>query len=240
MFQAQHPELFKRDGTLKSEYIKAQNIIGRMEMDDLYGLLMSGQKQVIRTGEIAGVPFKVKIDSLLDGDTCAEIVRRFPETASVMGLVHIAAHQHGRSCGGPVFPLQPGQLRRLAAHEILNLGGTHIGHLDIRIKVILRRHRRNVLHLRHVRLPRFLQLCGSIPARSKNIEKVAGSGYFEDWPGVAVQLYIEHGIKAFGEVVSVLFVYKRTTIFILFGHGCPSAVRWLIVSIHINSARRRY
>lgn len=86
VFQAQHPELFKRDGTLKSEYIKAQNIIGRMEMDELYSLLMSGQKQVIRTGEIAGVPFKIKIDSLLDGDTCAEIVRRFPETASVMGL----------------------------------------------------------------------------------------------------------------------------------------------------------
>lgn len=86
VFQAQHPELFKRDGTLKSEYIKAQNIIGRMEMDDLYSLLMSGQKQVIRTGEIAGVPFKVKIDSLLDGDTCAEIARRFPDTATVMGL----------------------------------------------------------------------------------------------------------------------------------------------------------
>ena len=43
-------------------------------------------------------------------------------------------------------------------------------------------------------------------ARSKNIEKVAGSGYFEDWPGVAVQLYIEHGIKAFGEVVSAVRV----------------------------------
>ena len=41
-------------------------------------------------------------------------------------------------------------------------------------------------------------------ARSKNIEKVAGSGYFEDWPGVSVQLYIEHGIKAFGEVVSAV------------------------------------
>lgn len=86
VFQAQHPELFKRDGTLKAEYIKAQNIIGRMEMDELYNLLMSGRKQVIRTGEIAGVPFKIKIDSLLDGDTCAEIVRRFPETAPVMGL----------------------------------------------------------------------------------------------------------------------------------------------------------
>lgn len=43
-------------------------------------------------------------------------------------------------------------------------------------------------------------------ARSKNIEKVAGSGYFEDWPGVAVQLYIEHGIKAFGELVSAVRV----------------------------------
>ena len=43
-------------------------------------------------------------------------------------------------------------------------------------------------------------------ARSKNIEKVAGSGYFEDWPGVRVQLYIEHGIKAFGEVVSAVRV----------------------------------
>lgn len=43
-------------------------------------------------------------------------------------------------------------------------------------------------------------------ARSKTIEKVAGSGYMEDWPGVAVQLYIEHGIKAFGEVVSAVRV----------------------------------
>ncbi len=43
-------------------------------------------------------------------------------------------------------------------------------------------------------------------ARSKSIEKVAGSGYFEDWPGTAVQLYIEHGIKAFGEVVSAVRV----------------------------------
>ncbi len=43
-------------------------------------------------------------------------------------------------------------------------------------------------------------------ARSKSIEKVAGSGYFEDWPGIQVQLYIEHGIKAFGEVVSAVRV----------------------------------
>ena len=86
VFQAQHQELFKQDGTLKAEFSHANDIISRMEADELYSLLMSGQKQVIRTGEIAGVPFKVKIDSLLDGDTCAEIVRRFPDTATVMGL----------------------------------------------------------------------------------------------------------------------------------------------------------
>ena len=46
-------------------------------------------------------------------------------------------------------------------------------------------------------------------SRSKAIEKVAGSPYFEDWIGVSVQLYIEHGIKAFGDVVSAVRVRGR-------------------------------
>ena len=86
VFQAQHPEIFKRDGSLRAEYVHAQDMIARMEADELYMLLMSGKKQVILTGEIAGVPFKVKIDSLLDADTCRRIVERFPEMAEVMGM----------------------------------------------------------------------------------------------------------------------------------------------------------
>lgn len=86
LYQARHPELFKRDGTLKAEYVHAQDIIARMEADELYMLLMSGEKQVIRTGEIAGVPFKIKIDSLLDGDACRTIARRFPDTAELFGF----------------------------------------------------------------------------------------------------------------------------------------------------------
>ncbi len=85
LFQDQHPEVFKRDGTLKAEYIKAQDIISRMESDELFRLLMSGRKQVIVTGYIAGIPFKGKIDSLLDAETCAEIVRRFPGTRAALG-----------------------------------------------------------------------------------------------------------------------------------------------------------
>lgn len=86
VFRAQHPELFKRDGTLKAEFNQAERIIDRMERDELYMLLMSGEKQAVRTGEIAGVPVKVKIDSLLGAETCREIVRRFPGTAEALGL----------------------------------------------------------------------------------------------------------------------------------------------------------
>ena len=49
-------------------------------------------------------------------------------------------------------------------------------------------------------------------ARSKAITKVVGSPYFEDWTGVAIQLYIEHGIKAFGDVVSAVRVRPRKPI----------------------------
>ena len=86
LFQAQHPEIFKRDGNLKAEYLKAQDVVNRMEEDELYVMLMSGRKQVVRTGTIAGVPFRVKIDSLLNAETCAEIARKFPGAGAALGM----------------------------------------------------------------------------------------------------------------------------------------------------------
>ncbi len=86
VFKAKNPSLFKRDGTLKAEFSQAERIISRMERDELYMLLMSGEKQVIRTGEIAGVPVKIKIDSLLDASICREIVKRFPAAEEALGL----------------------------------------------------------------------------------------------------------------------------------------------------------
>ena len=85
-YRRQHPEIFKRDGSLKAEYYHADTIIARMESDRLYSLLMSGKKQVIRTGTIAGVPFKIRIDSLLDAEICQTIVNEFPEAAEALGL----------------------------------------------------------------------------------------------------------------------------------------------------------
>lgn len=65
VFKAQNPQLFKRDGTLKSDYVKAYGIINRIEQDDFFMSFMAGEKQVIMAGEISGVPVKVKVDSLL-------------------------------------------------------------------------------------------------------------------------------------------------------------------------------
>ncbi len=65
IFKAQHPDLFRNDGKLKANYVQAEQIINYLENDDLFMEYMSGEKQVIMTGEIEGVPVKIKVDSLL-------------------------------------------------------------------------------------------------------------------------------------------------------------------------------
>ncbi|TQI68975.1 PD-(D/E)XK nuclease-like domain-containing protein [Clostridium sp. KNHs216] len=67
VFKAKHPTLFKKDGGLKSDYVQAEQIIQRIERDEMFMRYMAGEKQVIMTGEIAGVPFKIKVDSFHQG-----------------------------------------------------------------------------------------------------------------------------------------------------------------------------
>jgi len=64
-FKRENPSLFKKDGGLKAEYVKAESIIARIERDDYFMKFMSGQKQVIMTGELFGAKWKIKIDSFL-------------------------------------------------------------------------------------------------------------------------------------------------------------------------------
>ena len=85
-FTERHPDMFKKDRTLKADFLAANAIIDRMQADRLYSLLMSGEKQVIRIGEIAGVPFKIKIDSLLDAAACRQIAEEFPGAAPALGF----------------------------------------------------------------------------------------------------------------------------------------------------------
>ena len=73
-FQAAHPEMYNsRTGELKKDFIKADEIIARIEQDTLLVHYMSGEKQTIMAGEIEGVPFKIKMDSYLENEAIVDL-----------------------------------------------------------------------------------------------------------------------------------------------------------------------
>lgn len=63
-FKEHHPEVFKKDGTLKAQYLHAEYVIERVLRDRKFMQYMGGEKQKIFVGKIAKVPFKIKVDSL--------------------------------------------------------------------------------------------------------------------------------------------------------------------------------
>ena len=65
-YRFKHPELFNKDGSLKATYKIAEIVIERVKQDEYMMHLLSGQTQLIQTGIISGVPFKIKMDSVLD------------------------------------------------------------------------------------------------------------------------------------------------------------------------------
>lgn len=72
-FKANNPDLFKRDGGLKAEYVKADEIIERIERDAYFMKYMSGEKQVIMTGELFGTKWKIKIDSYIPNTAIVDL-----------------------------------------------------------------------------------------------------------------------------------------------------------------------
>lgn len=73
IFKARHPQIFTRQGELKAEYRQADDIIRRAERDEFFSRYMSGEKQVIFVGEIAGVPYKIKVDSYHPGKCIVDL-----------------------------------------------------------------------------------------------------------------------------------------------------------------------
>lgn len=66
-FRMDNPGIFKRDGSLRSEYSQAEDVIRRIERDKMLMRYISGQQQVIMTGKIEGVPVKIMMDSYHPG-----------------------------------------------------------------------------------------------------------------------------------------------------------------------------
>lgn len=72
-FKAEHPEVFTQKGELKSQFKQAEKMIARCEQDELFMLFMSGEKQVIMTGEWAGADWKIKMDSYIPGKCIVDL-----------------------------------------------------------------------------------------------------------------------------------------------------------------------
>jgi hypothetical protein len=81
-FKADNPDVFTAKGELKSNFKQADYIIERVKRDEMFVKYMSGQKQIIQTGEIDGIPFKTKIDSYHPGKAIVDlkVVRDFEKT----------------------------------------------------------------------------------------------------------------------------------------------------------------
>lgn len=66
-FKATHPEIYKktktRDNQLKSDFVQAEAIIEFIQKDAMFMRYMGGRKQVIKTAELFGVLWKIKMDS---------------------------------------------------------------------------------------------------------------------------------------------------------------------------------
>lgn len=62
-FKEENPEIFTKQGELKAEYKIAEEVLKQIYDDPMFLKYVNGEHQVIMTGEISGVPVKIKIDS---------------------------------------------------------------------------------------------------------------------------------------------------------------------------------
>ena len=62
-FKEQHPEIFLKSGELKAQYKNAEDIVNQIKDDPIFYKYLQGEPQKIMTGEISGVPIKIKVDS---------------------------------------------------------------------------------------------------------------------------------------------------------------------------------
>ena len=68
-----YDDLFKRGGSPYADVAQAQETIERVRKQPLMMHYLSGKHQVIMTGEIEGVPFKIKMDSFNPNEYIADL-----------------------------------------------------------------------------------------------------------------------------------------------------------------------
>lgn len=72
-FLAAHPEVRKKDGTLKADFVQASEMAERALRDSVFRASLDGEHQKILTGEIGGMMFKAKLDCYVPGEKIVDL-----------------------------------------------------------------------------------------------------------------------------------------------------------------------
>lgn len=81
-FKEEYPEIFTKQGTLKAEFRKAEEIIETVQQYPLFMQFMSGEKQKILTFDLFGAKWKMKMDSFIPGTCITDL--KIVRTASTL------------------------------------------------------------------------------------------------------------------------------------------------------------
>lgn len=102
------PNIFYcRNGALRADFRKADEIIKRVRQDERFMQYMSGEKQKILTFEMFGAPWKMKMDSFVEGIciTDLKVVQNFKSLAFWRYDLQGAVYQAGvEACGYGQLP----------------------------------------------------------------------------------------------------------------------------------------
>ena len=101
-----HPEISKRDGNLKAEFMKCQEMVSRAKRDRVFMSTMEGEHQVIRTGVIDGIPFKAKYDVYKQDDPDMKEVIVDLKTVKDFNPVYMPGHGRVTFADAWDWPLQ--------------------------------------------------------------------------------------------------------------------------------------
>lgn len=114
-FKTEHTEIYTKTSLKKpdpsqwellADYKNADDIIKKIESSPVFMSALSGEKQVIMTGEIGGIPWKIKMDSYMPGSfiTDLKVIKSFSESTWVRDLGYLNfAHYWGYDIQAAVY-----------------------------------------------------------------------------------------------------------------------------------------
>ncbi len=133
------PNIFYcRNGALRADFRKADQIIKRVQQDERFMQYMSGEKQKILTFEMFGAPWKMKMDSFVEGIciTDLKVVQNFKSLAFWRYDLQGAVYRQG--CFSNGYGFLPFYLAAATKEAVTNFDIFQIDHptLDMALREI--------------------------------------------------------------------------------------------------------